>query len=83
MPMMRTHFSDQFFFRLPFELLDPIWAGDERGLSAAEIARAVGLETPQVERVLRDLRRKRRTTAYLRAPVIDYRQPAPDGRNAP
>ena len=75
--------QEEFFFRLPFELLDPIWAGDERGLSAAEIARAVGLETPQVERVLRDLRRKRRTTAYLRAPVIDYRQPAPDGRNAP
>jgi len=75
--------QEEFFFRLPFELLDPIWAGDERGLSAAEIARAVGLETPQVERVLRDLSRKRRTTAYLRAPVIDYRQPAPDGRTAP
>jgi NAD+ synthase len=75
--------QEEFFFRLPFELLDPIWAGDERGLSAEEIARAVGLETHQVERVLRDLGRKRRTTAYLRSPVIDYRQPAPDGKAAP
>jgi NAD+ synthase len=74
--------QEEFFFRLPFELLDPIWAGDERGQSAAEIAQAVGLETPQVERVLGDLRRKRRTTAYLRAPVIDYRPDSPDGPTA-
>jgi NAD+ synthase len=74
--------QEEFFFRLPFDVLDPIWAADERGQSAAEIAQAVGLETPQVERVLGDLRRKRRTTAYLRAPVIDYRPSSPDGLSA-
>jgi NAD+ synthase len=74
--------QEEFFFRLPFELLDPIWAADERGQSAAEIALAVGLETSQVERVLGDLRRKRRTTAYLRTPVIDYRTTSPNGPDA-
>ena len=64
--------QEEFFYRLPFEVLDPIWAGQDRGLTAAQIAQAVGLEEEQVERVLRDLSQKRRTTAYLRAPVLEY-----------
>jgi NAD+ synthase len=58
--------QEEFFFRLPFKILDTIWYGYERGVTSDEIARALGLTTEQVERVIHDILRKHRTTAYLR-----------------
>jgi NAD+ synthase len=63
--------QEEFFYRIPFQLLDAIWLGFEKGASEEQIARAVGLETEQVERVIRDIVSKKRTTAYLRAPVVE------------
>lgn len=59
--------QEEFFFRLPFDVLDAIWLGLEQNRSVEEIARALDLTTDQVERVIADIRRKQRTTDYLRA----------------
>ncbi len=61
----------EFFFRLPFDILDTIWLGFERGIPQESIAEALDLTTEQVARVINDIVRKQNTTAYLRNPVID------------
>lgn len=66
--------QEEFFFRLPFETLDRIWASWEQGATPAEIAPALGLKTEQVSRVIEDIRRKQRTTQYLRRAVVTFGQ---------
>jgi NAD+ synthase len=58
--------QEEFFFRLPFHLLDLVWYGWERGVPVSEIAAASGLKEDQVQYVIDDLRRKIHTTEYLR-----------------
>ena len=62
--------QEEFFYRLPFRILDTIWLGYNRGLPNEAIARALDLSQEQVERVIADIARKVKATAYLRAPVI-------------
>lgn len=62
--------QEEFFFRLPFPLLDALWSAQERNVPIDTVAAEAGLTVEQVRRVFRDLDRKRRTTEYLRlAPV--------------
>lgn len=58
--------QEEFYFRVPFDLLDKIWLGMDRGMSAAEIANDLDLTEEQVDRVIADLLQKERTTQYLR-----------------
>jgi len=58
--------QEEFFFRVPFEILDTAWFGYEHSVPSQEIAQALGLATEQVERVIADITRKKRATAYLR-----------------
>jgi len=62
--------QEEFFFRVPFDVLDVVWSGYERGVSSEELAETLALSTEQVERVVADIVRKQRTTAYLRMPPI-------------
>lgn len=62
--------QEEFFYRIPFEVLDTIWLGFERGISNEEIARGLDLSVEQVARVVMDITSKRNTTAYLRQPPI-------------
>lgn len=64
--------QEEFFFRLPFDILDTIWLGLDRGIPTAEIAAGLDLSVEQVERVINDIVRKQRTTEYLRMPVINF-----------
>jgi NAD+ synthase len=58
--------QEEFFFRLPFEILDAIWYGWEKGVSPNEIAKALELKSQQVENVIHDIQRRISTTEYLR-----------------
>ncbi len=58
--------QEEFFYRLPFELLDGIWEAWEQGRTSEAIARSFGLTTTQVDNVIADIADKQRTTAYLR-----------------
>jgi len=60
--------QQEFFFRLPFESLDLIWHGLELNLSAAQVAKVMEIDEVQIQRVFDDIRRKQRTTHYLRMP---------------
>jgi NAD+ synthase len=62
--------QEEFFFRVPFAVLDAVWAGHERGAPTAVIAEALGLTNEQVERVIEDISRKQRATRYLRSGVL-------------
>jgi NAD+ synthase len=57
--------QEEFYFALPWKEMDLcLWARD-RGISAAEIERVLGLTAAQVERVYRDIEAKRRVARYL------------------
>jgi NAD+ synthase len=59
--------QEEFFYRVPFDILDTVWLGHERGLPPAEIAPALDLSTEQVQRIIADIASKKHATEYLRA----------------
>jgi len=59
--------QEEFFFRVPFDILDLVWLGHERGVESGKIGDALGLSAEQVDRVIADILRKKRTTEYLRS----------------
>lgn len=65
--------QEEFFFRLPFELLDRIWFGWEKGIETSEIAVALKLKVEQVENVINDIKRKKQTTEYLRKEPLEFK----------
>jgi NAD+ synthase len=58
--------QEEFFYRLPFDVLDSIWEAHERQQPSEQIANQLDLHVGQVENVLHDLQRKKHTTEYLR-----------------
>ena len=65
--------QEEFFFQLPFELLDRYWYGFENRYSAREVAEVMGETQKNVETLFRNFKRKRRTSEYLgMAPIRDY-----------
>ena len=58
--------QEEFFYRVPFDILDMVWLGYEKGISNDAIARALDLQPEQVTRVISDIQSKIRTTNYLR-----------------
>lgn len=58
--------QEEFFFRLPFDILDTIWYGWEKGVSEDEIAKSLKLTPTQVQNVIHDIKRKIAATEYLR-----------------
>ncbi|MBD3287502.1 NAD(+) synthase [candidate division KSB1 bacterium] len=62
--------QEEFFFRLPFDILDRIWHGWENGYSTEEIASALDLGAEQVQNVINDIKRKMQATEYLRMPPL-------------
>lgn len=62
--------QEEFFYRIPFELLDVIWYGYEQGIVRDEIAAALDLTSEQVGYVISDIESKHRTTEFLRTPPL-------------
>jgi NAD+ synthase len=58
--------QQEFFYRLPFETMDLLWAAKEHQIPVAEVAQGMGLTEIQVQRAFDDLTRKHRTTEFLR-----------------
>jgi len=68
--------QEEFFFRLPFEVMDLLWYAQEHQLSIEDTAQSLGMTEVQVRRVFEDFNRKKRATAFLRTPPLDL--PGPD-----
>jgi NAD+ synthase len=65
--------QEEFFYQLPFALMDRFWYGFENGYLPEEVAEVMGETKERVEALFRNFDRKRKTTEYLRmAPVRDY-----------
>jgi len=58
--------QEEFFFRVPFDILDRVWFGWEQGVPSKQIAEALELTEENVESIIHDTQRKIRTTEYLR-----------------
>lgn len=65
--------QEEFFYQLPFGLMDCYWFGFENGYPPKEVAEAMGETEERVEALFRNFSRKKRTTEYLRMPPVrDY-----------
>jgi NAD+ synthase len=65
--------QEEFFFQLPFSLMDRYWYGFENGYSPKEVADVMGESEESVKALFLNFERKKRTTEYLRmAPVRDF-----------
>ncbi len=57
--------QEEFFFRVPFEILDRVWFGLDR-VFPKQIADVIELTEESVDSIIHDTQRKIRTTKYLR-----------------
>jgi len=65
--------QEEFFYQLPFKLMDIFWYGYENGYSTKEVSGIMGETEDRIEALFRNFDRKRKTTDYLRmAPLRDY-----------
>lgn len=65
--------QEEFFYQLPFRLMDIYWYGFENDYPCREVAEVMGESVERVEALFRNFERKRKTTEYLRmAPLRDY-----------
>lgn len=65
--------QEEFFYQLPFDLMDRYWYGFENGYSPKEVADVMGETTERIEALFRNFKRKNKTTEYLRmGPIRDY-----------
>lgn len=55
-----------FFFGVPFDILDPVWYAMEHNVPEAKVAEVLNLTEDQVARIMRDIQQKKRNTGYLR-----------------
>jgi NAD+ synthase len=56
--------QEEFYFSLPYDKMDLCLYGRNQGVPAADVARAAGLTTEQVDAVYRDIASKRKATRY-------------------
>ena len=57
--------QEEFYFSLPYSMMDLCLFGRNAGTPVEDVAAATGLTIEQVNRVFRDIDQKRRTTQYL------------------
>jgi NAD+ synthase len=62
--------QEDFYFSVPYEVLDLMLWAKNHDVAAGEVGRALGYTEEQVLRVYADIDQKRRSTAYLHAPPI-------------
>jgi len=68
-----TQTQEEFFYQLPFRLMDIYWYGFENGYTPQEVAGVMGETEERVDALFRNFERKRKTTEYLRMPPVrDY-----------
>ena len=65
--------QEEFFYQLPFEMMDLLWYAWENGYEPHEVAPALDITEKEVENVFKTFKRKKKTTEYLRmSPIRDY-----------
>lgn len=62
--------QEEFFYKMPFDIMDRIWDGWEKGVSSDVIAKVLNVPQAQVDVTINDIRQKIQTTEYLRQEPI-------------
>ncbi|QXE90877.1 NAD(+) synthase [Geomonas subterranea] len=62
--------QDEFYFSLPYQMMDLCLYAHNHGVPAENVAPILGLEPQQVRMVYRDIDVKRKTTRYLHLPPL-------------
>jgi NAD+ synthase len=62
--------QEELYFSLPYTGMDACLYACDHGVSATEVAAALGLEPAQIERVWKDIEGKRAVARYLHAPPL-------------
>lgn len=62
--------QEDFFYQLPFEVMDLIWYGWENGYPAEEVAPVMDKTAEEIENIYKSFDRKKKTTEYLRMKPI-------------
>lgn len=62
--------QEEFFYKMPFEIMDRIWDAWEKGVSSDMIAKVLNIPQSQVDVTINDIRQKIQTTEYLRQEPI-------------
>lgn len=62
--------QEEFYFSVPYDVMDACLYGKNHGVALAEVATIVGLQPAQVERVYQDIDAKRRATRYQHMPPL-------------
>jgi len=68
--------QEEFYFSLPYDMMDACLYARDHGVSAAEAAVAIGRTAAQIERVYRDIDAKRAAARYLHAGPLTLAPPA-------
>ena len=69
--------QDEFYFGVPYQMLDLCLYAHNHGLPAQSVVDAAGISSEDVERIFRDIEGKRRATAYLHLPPL-LMEPVPE-----
>ncbi len=64
--------QEEFFYQLPFDVMDIMWYGFENGYDLKEVGEVMGKSAKEVEIIFNNFARKKKTTDYLRAHPIMY-----------
>jgi NAD+ synthase len=64
--------QEEFFYQLPFDVMDQMWYGFENGYGVDEVGKVMGKTPKEVEIIFNNFARKKKTTDYLRANPILY-----------
>lgn len=64
--------QEEFFYQLPFDVMDVMWYGFENGYDHKEVGDVMGKTAEEVEIIFNNFARKKKTTDYLRAHPIMY-----------
>jgi len=62
--------QEEFFYQLPFELMDLLWYAFENGYSPEEVSPVLEKSADEIKRIYTNFARKIKTTDYLRIPPI-------------
>jgi NAD+ synthase len=62
--------QEEFFYQLPFKLMDLIWYGWENKYQPDEVASSLRKSEEEISNIYKNFERKRRTTEYMRKPPI-------------
>lgn len=65
--------QEEFFFQLPFNLMDLLWYAYENNCNISEVSSELNLTEDEILRVFSNFTRKKKTTEYLKlSPIRDY-----------